>query len=268
MAGLELRFLGDFEVRRDGRAVPLPPSKKTRALLAYLSLQPGVSAASTSASCCGRSPTTRAARCAGACPSSGASSTTRKTCGSAPTATASGSTRTASRSTCGNSRELLSNGLARISIDDLEAAAARYRGNFLEGLEFSSFHDFHTWCVAEREQSLRDRSALLTELVRRLADEPERSLPHARALVGLSPYEESYRATLIRLLNAARQPGEAEEQYQLGLRMLKEAGIPSSRCAARGAPCPADRCAAEASSRRACARGRGPRAGWLWSLRP
>ena len=40
MAGLELRILGDFEVRRDGRAMPLPPSKKTRALLAYLCLQP------------------------------------------------------------------------------------------------------------------------------------------------------------------------------------------------------------------------------------
>ena len=40
MGGLELRFLGDFEVRRDGQALPLPPSKKTRALLAYLALQP------------------------------------------------------------------------------------------------------------------------------------------------------------------------------------------------------------------------------------
>ncbi len=40
MARLELRFLGDFEVRRDERVVPLPPSKKTRALLAYLCLQP------------------------------------------------------------------------------------------------------------------------------------------------------------------------------------------------------------------------------------
>src|SRR3990172_7088948 len=40
MAGLELRFLGDFEVLRDGRAVPLPPSRKTRALLAYWCLQP------------------------------------------------------------------------------------------------------------------------------------------------------------------------------------------------------------------------------------
>src|SRR4249920_3851425 len=40
MATLELRFLGDFAVLRDGIALPLPPSKKTRALLAYLCLQP------------------------------------------------------------------------------------------------------------------------------------------------------------------------------------------------------------------------------------
>ena len=40
MSGLEFRFLGDFEVRKDGKPLPLPPSKKTRALLAYLSLQP------------------------------------------------------------------------------------------------------------------------------------------------------------------------------------------------------------------------------------
>src|SRR6188768_4052452 len=38
MSGLELRFLGEFGVIRDGRPLPLPPSKKTRALLAYLGL--------------------------------------------------------------------------------------------------------------------------------------------------------------------------------------------------------------------------------------
>ena len=40
MARLEFSFLGDVEVRRDGRPQPLPPSRKPRALLAYLSLQP------------------------------------------------------------------------------------------------------------------------------------------------------------------------------------------------------------------------------------
>lgn len=43
MAGnvLILRFLGESEVVRDGAAVPLPPSKKTRALLAYLAVAGG-----------------------------------------------------------------------------------------------------------------------------------------------------------------------------------------------------------------------------------
>jgi DNA-binding SARP family transcriptional activator len=40
MTALELHFLGDFEVLKDGKPLPLPPSKKTRALLAYLSLNP------------------------------------------------------------------------------------------------------------------------------------------------------------------------------------------------------------------------------------
>ena len=135
-------------------------------------------------------------------------------------------------------RQLAEGDLAKVPIKALETAATRYRGNVLEGLEFSNFHDFHSWCVAERERSLRDRAALLSELIKRLADEPERALPHVRALVGLSPYEESHRATLIRLLNAARQFGEAEEQFQLGLRILKEAAVLSSGAllAARRAP--------------------------------
>lgn len=38
MSGPELRFLGEFKVIRDGQATILPPSRKTRALLACLSL--------------------------------------------------------------------------------------------------------------------------------------------------------------------------------------------------------------------------------------
>src|SRR5688572_21967694 len=38
MASLALKFLGDLEVARGGGRVELPPSRKTRALLAYLVL--------------------------------------------------------------------------------------------------------------------------------------------------------------------------------------------------------------------------------------
>ena len=35
-SNLEIRLFGDMEVLRDGVAVPLPQSRKSRALLAYL----------------------------------------------------------------------------------------------------------------------------------------------------------------------------------------------------------------------------------------
>lgn len=236
MARLEFRFLGDFEVRRDGRPQPLPPSRKTRALLAYLSLQPRRfrrehlcellweipddprGSLRWSLSKLRRlvdepdRPRIIADRDGVAVDAEGISIDVR------------------------DLRGLLERGLAQASVDELEAAAARYHGHFLEGLEFPDFHDFHSWCVAQGQQALRDRIALREELLRRFADDPERALPHARALVGLSPYDEDCRARLIRLLHEARQHGEAEEHYQLGLRMLREAGVPSSGAlaAARG----------------------------------
>jgi DNA-binding SARP family transcriptional activator len=238
MSELELRFLGDFEVVRGGKSLPLPPSKKTRALLAYLCLQ------------------SRQFRREHLCellwdiPDDPRGSL-RWSLSKLRRLIDDGKHKriVADRNSVGieasdvsiDVRELhalVGGNIDAVATHDLEAAAERFRGNFLEGLEFSNFHDFHTWCVAEREQALRDRAALLGELIRRFAGEPQRALPHARALVGLYPYEENYRATLIRLLNDVRQPAEAEQQYRLGLRMLQEIGAESSGAllAARSAP--------------------------------
>jgi DNA-binding SARP family transcriptional activator len=238
MAGLELRFLGDFEVRRDGRALPLPPSKKTRALLAYLCLQPKRFRRENLCELLWEVPDDPRGSLRWSL------SKLRRLLDDRERTRVQADRDGVAIETDGVAidnlelRKLAAGDLTSIPLDDLEAAAMRYRGNALEGLEFSNFHDFHSWCVSEREQSLRDRAALLTELAARLDGEPERALPHVRALVGLSPYEETHRATLIRLLNAARKFSEAEEQFQLGLRILKEAAIPSSGSllAARRAP--------------------------------
>jgi len=228
VAELELRFLGEFEVRRDGRALPLPPSKKTRALLAYLCLQPR------------RFRREQLCELLWEVPDDPRGSLRWSLSKLRHLVDDPKHTRiVADRSTVGidstgvsidvrDLRELVAGDLTAATTEALEQAAARYRGNFLEDLDFSNFHDFHTWCVAEREQSLRDCAALLTELARRLGAEPGRAARHARVLVGLFPYEEAYRATLIRLLNEAGQAAEAEEQYRLGLRMLREAGVQSA----------------------------------------
>ena len=238
MTGVELRFLGDFRVLRDGEPLSLPPSKKTRALLAYLSLEGR------------RFRREQLCELLWEIPDDPRGSLRWSLSKLRRLIDDENCRRiVADRTFVGvdtndlsidvtELRTLAGNGLAEAPVEALEDAAARFRGNFLEGMEFSDFHDFHTWCVAERERSIRDRTALLGELVGRLEETPERALAHARTLVGLSPYDEASRSTLIRLLNAAGGTGEADEQYQLGLRMLKEAGIQSTGAllAARQAP--------------------------------
>jgi DNA-binding SARP family transcriptional activator len=246
---LEFKFLGEFGVFRDGEAQPLPPSKKTRALLAYLSMQG------------------RRMRREQLC----------ELLWEVPD-----DPRGSLRWSLSKLRRLLEDGeherivadrthvgidvggidvdaaelhalaagdLAQASTEALERAAVDYSGNFLEGLEFSDFHNFHAWYIAERERVTQAQTAVLRELVRRLAKEPERALPHARDLVCVAPYDEGARAALIRLLVAAHHIEEADRQFQLGMRMLKEAGIPSTgalREARQGAPPPAEVPAARA----------------------
>jgi len=228
MVRLELRYLGDFEVIRDGRVMSLPPSKKTRALLAYLSLNKRQFRREYLCDLLWEVPDDPRGSLRWSL------SKLRRLIDDADrnrvVADRTNVSVDASDVAIDVSmlHELVLHGLDKASVEDLEAAALRYRGNFLEGLEFSNFHDFHAWCVAEREQSLREQAMLLAELVGRLAEYPERALPHARSLVGISPYDEEPRVNLIRLLNATQRLAEADEQYQLGIRMLKEVGaVPS-----------------------------------------
>jgi len=224
MAALELRFLGGLEILRDGASIELPPSKKTRALLAYLALN-------------GR-PFQREHLCdlLWEIPDD-------------PRGSLRWSLSKLRRLVDDDSRQrivadrntvafdasdveidvlalhaLAGGSLEHVSIDALEAAAARYRGHFLEGLSLSAFQDFDAWCCAERERALQAQTRVLSALVRRLEIEPERALPHAYELVRIAPYDEAARAMLIRLLVAVGRTDQAELQYRAGAKLLKEAG--------------------------------------------
>ncbi|MDT8320797.1 MAG: AAA family ATPase [Xanthomonadales bacterium] len=228
MSGIELHFLGDFEVLHGRMAQSLPPSRKTRALLAFLALQ------------------NRSFRREYLCellweipddpPGSLRWSLSklrrlvdlderkRIISDRVNVQLEAGDLSIDFTELC----ELAEKRLADASSATLEEAAGRFRGHFLEGLEFSEFHDFHAWCVSERERAVRARAAILQELIGRCKDDPKRALPHARALVALSPYDEEARARLIRLLVTLRQPEEAQQQLRLGRRMLKELGVESN----------------------------------------
>lgn len=228
MNALTLNLLGDLELRRDGLPVALPPSRKTRALLAYLALH--------------SRPFSREHLCDlfWELPDDPRGSLRWSLSKLRRLVDTPGRCRLlADRLSVGLDvseldidvtalQRLVAGGLAEAPVDSLEAIALRYRGPLLEGLDLPNVHDFHSWCLAEREGAMRAQSLLLAALVERLREQPERALPHAQALVRLSPYDEAARARLVGLLQALHRPREAEQQYRLGMRLLGEAGIPVS----------------------------------------
>jgi DNA-binding SARP family transcriptional activator len=239
MASLELKFLGELEVVRGGEPMPLPPSRKTRALLAYLALN------------------RRSFRREHLCellweiPDDPRGSLRWSLSKLRRLVDDDGCPRiVADRASVGfdasdvaidivTLKNVADTDLEAQGSEALEQAAARYGGHFLEGLELANFHEFDAWAVAERELATRAQARILEALTRRLAADPERALPHARALVRLSPYDEGARAGLIRLLVALGRADQAAQQYEAGKRMLDEARIPSSGelfRAWRGAP--------------------------------
>ncbi len=125
-------------------------------------------------------------------------------------------------------RQRCAAGLEGIPLHELTALAAEFRGQLLEGLDLGDFLDFQAWCVAEREEAGKLHATLLRALVARLADEPEGALPHARALAAVDPLDEAARAGLVRLLTITGRRREAEQQYEAARRLLKELGGPST----------------------------------------
>lgn len=204
---IEIRLLGELEVQRDGETVPLPPSKKTRALLAYLVGS-------------GR-PQLRDRLC--------------ELLWDGPD-----DPRAELRWSLTKLRPLMDGCLAadreRVefrdgSVDVVEfrrlingnqllAAAEIVRGEFLEGLDLPGCYRFQQWLVAERESLRQTQVKVLAQLIDQLGA-GDAALAHARKRAMLDPFSEDAHIALIRLLAALDRNQEAIRQYE-HCRMLFE----------------------------------------------
>ena len=220
---LTIRLLGEIEVERDGSVQPLPPSKKTRALLAYLALT-------------GR-PHRRERLCSlfWEIPHDPRGALRWSLSRLRPLVDEPDRPRIkADRDAVGfdaadalvdvvTVRRALAGGVEAIPTERLQELAESFRGELLEGQDLPDLHDFQAWCVAEREDARRLQAELLAALVERLAEQPEAALGPARRLVQIDPYALDARVMQLRLLLAAGRRGEAEQQFETGLRLLREA---------------------------------------------
>jgi len=116
-------------------------------------------------------------------------------------------------------------GADAMSTEALRQATDGLQEDFLEGLDLPDCHEFQSWCIGEREETRRLRVRLLAALVARLEGMPDDALPHARALSLLEPENESIQATLVRLLRATGRRREADEHFQTADRRLAEFNV-------------------------------------------
>ncbi len=208
---LELGVLGPLRVVRDGDSVPLPPSRKTRALLAYLAVQ-------------GR-PQRRERLCEmfwevpddprGSLRWSLSKIRQVLKRGDADAIEARRDTVLLCTSTididCRRVSSLDADALAAMSTAELEQAAALFRGGFLEDLYLPHCPDFEAWRTAHADRLEILRLKILRLLVRRLEGDPERALPYAHTLRELSPEDSALTRAAEALASAARAGAVAPE---------------------------------------------------------
>lgn len=221
---LKLRLLGEIELIRDGERLALPPSRKTRALLAYLAAIDR--------------PQRRERLCTMFWDLPDDPRAALRWSLSRLRALVDEPERArivANRETVGFEaldaeidlvllRRAVAGGVESLSTPVLEQAAARFAGEFLEGLDLPSQHDFQAWCVAERETLRRLQIALLTALVGRHPNDPAAALPPARRLVQADPLNETARTAFLRLLLQTGRRQEAESHFEAAERLFRELG--------------------------------------------
>src|SRR4030095_11312805 len=97
------------------------------------------------------------------------------------------------------------NHVRSLGTSSLEILAAEFRGRFLEGLELPRCPVFEAWRTFHADALDRTRSLILQTLVQRLRTEPERALPYAQTLQSMDPGDERVSLEMMSLATSARQ---------------------------------------------------------------
>ncbi|HEY5285132.1 MAG TPA: BTAD domain-containing putative transcriptional regulator, partial [Polyangia bacterium] len=218
--GIQIRLLGELALLRNGRALPLPPSKKTRALLAYLAVIGKPQLREHLCTLLWDGPDDPRAQL-------------RWSLSKLRPLLDEGKVRRlrADRERIAldvgdvdidveGIRAATHQGLADITTEALADLAARFGGTFLDGMDLSSCYRFHAWCIAQREQLHAEHVTVVTALIDRLRASPDQALGYARTLLALDPLAESSHITVVRLLRDLGRTREALEQYERWRQLL------------------------------------------------
>ncbi len=220
---LDIRVLGELELRRGGAAVPLPQSKKTRALLAFLAVQ--------------RAPQRRDALCEllWELPDDPRAALRWSLSKLRPLLNDEHERLVADRERVTfklieteidliRVREVCADGADSQSLKDLRALDAMFRGPFLAGLDLAGQPAFETWRLGQQEQARRLHLRVLDALAEKLTQADGEVYDVLRRRIELDPGDQASHAQLIGALVRGGAKVEAEQQREASARMLAAIG--------------------------------------------
>lgn len=198
---LQVNVLGNLEVSRGGTPAALPPSRKTRALLAYLAV---VDRPQRRERLCEmfwevpddprgalRWSLSRIRQIAGDALEADRNSISLRRDGLALDHA--------------EARRLMQADLSAMPVEDLERVAALFRGRFLDDLYLPSCPEFEAWRVANANDSELLQLRIRRLLIGALRDDPVRALVQAHALLALTPEDTALVAEIEALAARSRQ---------------------------------------------------------------
>ena len=180
---LELRVLGDLQVMRDGQPLDLPPSRKTRALLAYLAVTARQHQRERLCEIFWDIPDDPRGALRWSL------SKIRQVLGGDEPALSADRNAVALNVDTDYARlaPLVKADLSSRTTEELEAVLASIRGGFLADLSLERCFDYEAWRQAIASEVEIAELGILRELVERLEDKPRRALPLAQRLRSLVP---------------------------------------------------------------------------------
>ena len=222
---IHIQLLGPMAIRRAGAALPLPPSRKLRALVAYLALA--------------THPVSRAYLCELLWDLPNDPRGELRWCLSKARALLDDADRrrvqaaqdsvTLDLHDCHvdgvDIEEAMRQGIGNVGVEPLRAMAALFVGEFLEGLHIRSCPMFDSWLVAQRRRFRACQAAVLEHLAALLPDGSEERYDCLDKWLRLAPFDRHAHMLMLQSLSARNQLREGEEHVAAAIRAFEDEGL-------------------------------------------
>ena len=225
-APLEIQMLGPLRLSRRGRPVALPPSRKVRALLAYLALAPKPVARGPLRELLWDVPNDPRGELRW-CLSKIRGLLDERACRRVHTH---GDTVQLDLSQCRvdvlDVLRAAEAGIETLSLEQLGALAASFDGEFLESLAIDDSPVFTAWLTAQRRRLRSCRTAVLEQLVTRGPD--DQALVYLDTWLELAPFDQRAHECLFKALARRGEIREAEAHLTTTIDLFEREGLEST----------------------------------------